>query len=271
MNSNLKKILAGILVSTAVVGSVGVVTYCNQAIEGYAAHSSNTAAYASTDITSNITSTPSVVASQSATREITDLNTDTDLPHIYCYEDEDEGEYQVYSPTIQAEIYRQYQEFEGELPPYIMVLSLWISESELDPEAIYYNDDGSVDYGIPQINSSTLIDCEKRGWYDPDINNIDDYRVQIHLGLLILNDLCQQCPGGDWTYYRVIRAYSCGVGGLLAREEAGDYGENDEWIADAHGTWYPGAYGRMRKIESHLTEVEYRAGKIDNAGPGIVN
>lgn len=157
----------------------------------------------------------------------------------------------TYDATIQAEIYRQWSEFDGILPDYEMVLGLWISESGLNPYATNYNDDGTVDIGIPQLNTTTIQEAYAQGWmsYEEDIYNLD---TQIHVGLCVLSYYCEACPGGDYPYYRAIRAYGMGIGGLEYAESIGDYGQNDLWSQGANNMWYPGKYGVIMETASHL-------------------
>ena len=172
-----------------------------------------------------------------------------EIPIYYYLEDEFRKDY---DEDIQEELYKQWHDFKGTLPDYMLVLCLWLSESGLDPEAINHNENGTTDYGIPQLNTTTLQDLENQGLYDPDTDDISDYRVQIHLGLEVLSNLCEQCPGGEWDSYRAIQAYVYGPGGLTAREAAGDYGADDEWYEGPDGQWYPGRYGKVKAIERHL-------------------
>lgn len=160
-----------------------------------------------------------------------------------------------YDVDIQEEIWRQWNEFEGDLPPYEMVLALWISESNLDPRAVNHNTNGTTDYGIAQLNTVTVQECSRKGWYDWQIDDIDDYRTQIRLGLLVLNEFCEKAPGGEWEYYRAIRAYQLGVGGLEYRESIGDFGGNDTWYEGPDSIWYPGKYGKIKQIQKYLVPV----------------
>lgn len=174
---------------------------------------------------------------------------------IYRYQEQNFSE--EYDFEIQKEIWYQYRNFEGELPPYEMVIALWVAESGLDPDSISYNQDGTFNKGIPQLNSLTIQDCIDRGWYKEGIESLDDYRTQIRLGLLVLNDLCVTVPGGEWDYYRVVRAYQIGVGGLLEKEASGDFGSNDPWYEGKDGIWYPGFYGKVKHIQKNLVVDAY--------------
>lgn len=168
---------------------------------------------------------------------------------IYTYVDGDDVRY--YDEDIQREIYRQWSEFDGILPDYELVLSLWITESGLNPYATNYNTDGTVDMGIPQINTVTIQEAYAKGWmaYEDDIYNLD---TQIHVGLCVLNYYCENCPGGDYPYYRAIRAYGLGVDGLNYAESIGDYGQYDEWRQGPNNMWYPGKYGVIMETAKYL-------------------
>lgn len=161
----------------------------------------------------------------------------------------------AYNPEVQEEIYKQWSEFDGILPDYEFVLSFWISESGLNQYAINYNDDGTQDIGIPQINTVTIQEAYARGWMDYS-DDIYDLETQIHVGLCILNYYCEACPGGDYPYYRAIRAYGMGEGGLEYAESVGDYGQYDYWTELPDGSYYPGKYGTIMETASRLMPVE---------------
>lgn len=171
---------------------------------------------------------------------------------LYCYCTNNGTNY--YSEEVQAEIYKQYMEFEGELPNYELVLALWIRESNLDPGAYCRNYDGTYDIGIPQLNTVTLKECERLGWYNPDTDDLSDYKVQIALGLKVLSYYTVNCKDneGDWKYYRCIRAYRLGLSGLEREESLGNYGQHDSVVVCYDGCAYRGDYGVVKKIECGL-------------------
>lgn len=185
---------------------------------------------------------------EDVTASVAPVSATNSVPYYMYVKD---GVTTTYDASIQAEIYRQWSEFDGVLPDYEMVLGLWISESGLNPYATNYNDDGTVDVGIPQINTTTIQEAYAQGWmsYEEDIYNLD---TQIHVGLCVLNYYCEACPGGDYPYYRAIRAYGMGIGGLEYAESIGDYGQNDPWSQGANNMWYPGKYGVIMETASHL-------------------
>lgn len=215
----------------------------------YDTNSSNIASQPTSNSINNITITQKTTDSTAASTENTDIT-----PLIYIYSGEDYPK--TYDPQIQEELYRQYMEFNGVLPEYTTVLSLWILESNLNPGAVGHSDDGTLNYGIPQLNTRTLKDCQLKGWYNPNTDNIYDYKLQINLGLKVLNELCETCPGGEWDDYRAIRAYAYGVAGLEAKEAAGEYGSEEDWYMDTNGNWYPGVYGKVKAIESNLNPIQ---------------
>lgn len=171
---------------------------------------------------------------------------------IYCYCTNNGTLY--YDEEIQSEIYNQYNSFNGELPNYELVLALWIRESNLNPKARNKNSDGTYDIGIPQLNSVTLKECERLGWYNPKEDNLTDYKVQIALGLKVLSYYTVQCRDEDISqqYQRCIRAYKLGLSGLRIEERKGNYGQNDEEVLCNDGCVYRGDYGQVKKIESGL-------------------
>ena len=153
-----------------------------------------------------------------------------------------------FNAEIQKEIFKQWASFDGDLPPYKLVLSLWIASSELNPTAVSVT--GSL--GIPQLSTKTIADCQRKGWYSPERDDLYDPAVQIRLGLMVLNELCVSYPGGDWDYYRAIRAYSIGGTELLKRESEKQFGNEEGYTEAADGVFYPGFYGKVKEIETCL-------------------
>lgn len=205
---------------------------------------------ATTETTTTVkhyTQTFPISAALSSTTE----TTEQPVP-LYIYKDETVT--REYSSWIQEELYRQYTEFEGELPPYTMVLSLLLKESSLNPYKV--SEDGSTS-GLGQLSNLTLMECERRGWYDPQQDNYsENVLTQIDLTLKVLNWCCEECPGGEYPYYRAIRAYYLGVSGLESVEDEGMWGAEESWYEGEGGNWYPGNYGKIKEIEKYLVLVE---------------
>lgn len=158
-----------------------------------------------------------------------------------------------YPEDIQEIIWNHYNDFEGTLPPYLDVLALWISESGLDPDAYDVNENGTCDWGIPQLNDTAIAECVRQGWFEGTLTDFrEDPDLQVELGLKILNYYCETCPGGDYPYYRAIRAYALGEAGLAHAEANGNFGSDDTWSEGSDGKWYPGKYGEMKAVERYL-------------------
>lgn len=200
----------------------------------------------SSSVTTN-TNTESVAALNAA------ITATKDPTPLYMYK---KGEFiQHYDTEIQNMIYEAWSEFPGTLPEYEFVLSLWISESGLDPALVRENTDGTYDFGIPQLNTTTLEECLRRGWMSPE-DDIEDPETQIRLGLTVLSYYCENCEGGAWPYYRAIRAYAIGKGGLEYAESIGDYGFGDTYQEGPDGTWYPGKYGEVMATMKFLVDAK---------------
>jgi soluble lytic murein transglycosylase-like protein len=84
------------------------------------------------------------------------------------------------------------------LPPYLLVAIAEV-ESEWNVEAIHVNNDGTIDRGLMQLNSSWF---NHDNWYDPVVN--------INAAAAHIAGLRQQ--GLQW--YQIAVAYNCGVSRL---------------------------------------------------------
>lgn len=212
-------------------------------------HTQNCNVAATEDTDSKVT-TPT--PDESVAAVVADVTATEDPTPLYAYK---RGDFvQEYDVEIQKMIYKAWSEFDGTLPDYEFVLSLWISESGLDPTLVRENVNGTYDFGIPQLNTTTLEECLRRGWMAPE-DDIEDPETQIRLGLTVLSYYCENCEGGAWPYYRAIRAYAIGKDGLEYAESIGDYGFDDEYSEGPDGIWYPGKYGEVMATERFLVDT----------------
>lgn len=232
-----------------VVGNLLVPDYQDAKPVSYAVETTSSVV-ATTDTTTTVkqyTQTLPISAALSSTTATTEQSTP-----LYIYKDETVT--REYSSWVQEELYTRYVAFEGELPPYTMVLSLLLKESSLNPYKV--SEDGSTS-GLGQLSNLTLLECERRGWYDPSTDNYsENVLTQIDLTLKVLNWCCEECPGGEYPYYRAIRAYYLGVSGLETAEKEGIWGSDESWYEGEGGYWYPGNYGKIKEIEKYLVLVE---------------
>jgi len=106
------------------------------------------------------------------------------------------------SQELQAYTYQQCQEKQVS---YELVLAMMYHESNYDPSAVRYYEDGSSDSGIMQINS---INSE---WLSEKIGVTDltDPYQNIRSGVFILSDLYGKY--GDW--HKALICYNYGEGG----------------------------------------------------------
>ena len=250
MENNQKEIIAvlfGIL--TAGVSAFTLLSYkSDKAANSYKHYTSYTQTTQS--VSCNTEATEATVAPNVASYTTTTTIPEDTTPY-YSYQNR--GVHFEYDRDVQREVFNQWRAFKGELPPYKTVLSLWIASSGLEPTA-FDKDSGCV--GIPQLSPDSIDTCTKFGWYDPSVDDLSTAAVQVRLGLLILNKLCQEYPGGDWDYYRAIRASFTGGAELLRRESEGKFGDEEGYTVAADGELYPGFYGKVKDIELSLEYVK---------------
>jgi hypothetical protein len=85
-------------------------------------------------------------------------------------------------------------------------------ESGFDPEAVCYNDDGSYDYGVMQINSRWAASLGLNVW-----NKLDDPCTNVKVGARILAD-CLNRYGYTWEGIGCYNAVNLGKRAVYARK-----------------------------------------------------
>lgn len=103
-----------------------------------------------------------------------------------------------------------------DIPPYLLV-AIAETESQWNNYAEHHNNDGTIDRGIMQLNSSWFID---ENWHDP-ITNI---KAAIEHILWLRNK--------DLTWWQITVAYNCGLSRLNNPPE-----QSIEYAAKVFRTW----------------------------------
>jgi ABC-type molybdate transport system substrate-binding protein len=147
---------------------------------------------------------------------------------------EDKPDSRVLPPTKQQILAYLRQKCFEELVDYEKALAILITENEdLNPGAVHYNDDGTSDYGLFQINTRKLEDYKDK----LHITNIFNYKQNIDVGIKIISKL-QKYP----EHEKYI-AYNLGEGGMKELASRG-----------IHSTKY------SRKVAAAVNRIESGAG-----------
>ena len=93
---------------------------------------------------------------------------------------------------------------EYNIPPYL-VAAIIIKESQGNVYAIAHNNNGSIDYGLMQLNSSWFND---ENWNCPEVN--------IRAGMKHLSELYSKTKRSSPYWWSAIVAYNCGLGRFLS-------------------------------------------------------